>query len=53
MENLKIGDKVLVSRFGKVGIINEVETDKNGKMYIVQYNVDECEALRSWELEKM
>ena len=48
---MKIGDKVRLIRFGKVGTIIDIEQSNNRDMYIVQYNENESEGLYGWELE--
>jgi phosphoribosylpyrophosphate synthetase len=49
---MKIGDKVRVTRFGKVGIIVEIQESLNNRdIYVVQYNKYESEGLYKWELE--
>jgi hypothetical protein len=46
-----IGDMVRLIRFGRVGMIVDIEQSNNRDVYIVQYNEHESEELYEWELE--
>lgn len=46
-----IGDMVRLIRFGRVGMIVEIEESNNRNIYTVRYNKDESEELHEWELE--
>ena len=48
---MNIGDMVRLIRFGRVGMIVDIEQSNNKDMYIVRYNESESEELYGWELE--
>lgn len=48
----KVGDRVRLVRFGRVGVIICIVNENKGNIaYIVQYNAYESEAVYEWELE--